>query len=385
MRILLITPYYPPATIGGIESHVSTLAGALRHWHRPAVLAPGDSTLIQDSTAGITVYRSKFVDPSNNTPHSVTDVACYFRTLLLQGKFECLLAHNMHQWVQPEVVVGAHLAAQSVGVPVALRLHNHIESASDVEHIKNLPWAHFLCVSRSVARQLTQYGISEPCLSVVYPPIDTGRFEPFKSNLLRDRFHIPEDNLVVLHASRIYGGANTLSDKGLPTSIEVISAIGDAHLVVAYPAIPTIRESELKALRRLRMIVDKWKCGSRVHLIRASRSSMPAIYNSADVYMMLPRVEAFGQVYIEAAACALPTLGARVGGVPEAIIHETTGFVVHGASDSIIRLRRFKEDISLRQRYGDRGADWVRQEFSALHIASKVSDILRGLCYGKKG
>lgn len=49
------------------------------------------------------------------------------------------------------------------------------------------------------------------------------------------------------------------------------------------------------------------------------------LYSAADVFVGPSLAEAFGQVYIEAAACGTPSIGYAVGGVPEAIADGVSG------------------------------------------------------------
>jgi len=57
------------------------------------------------------------------------------------------------------------------------------------------------------------------------------------------------------------------------------------------------------------------------------------LYNAADLFVMLsrealPDVEGFGLVFLEAAACGLPSLGGRSGGIPDAIEEGKSGWLV---------------------------------------------------------
>ena len=59
------------------------------------------------------------------------------------------------------------------------------------------------------------------------------------------------------------------------------------------------------------------------------------IYSAADVFVGPSLEEAFGQVFVEAAACGTPAIGYPVGGVPEAIVDGVTGRIakeVHPAA-----------------------------------------------------
>lgn len=57
-------------------------------------------------------------------------------------------------------------------------------------------------------------------------------------------------------------------------------------------------------------------------------------YQWADLFLLLTKkqhqyVEGFGLVFLEAAACGTPSIGAPTGGIPEVIHHNETGWLVH--------------------------------------------------------
>src|SRR5207302_1429105 len=69
------------------------------------------------------------------------------------------------------------------------------------------------------------------------------------------------------------------------------------------------------------------------------------------------RVEGFGLVYLEAAACGLPSVATAIGGVPDAVIADRTGLLVEPSADAIAAaIAALAENESLRFTLG-RGAE----------------------------
>jgi phosphatidylinositol alpha-1,6-mannosyltransferase len=72
-------------------------------------------------------------------------------------------------------------------------------------------------------------------------------------------------------------------------------------------------------------------------------SNIRDIYGAADFFCLtgVPdssgRVEGFGLVYLEAAACGLPSVATAIGGVPEAVLGDETGLLVLPSVESIAR------------------------------------------------
>ncbi len=89
--------------------------------------------------------------------------------------------------------------------------------------------------------------------------------------------------------------------------------------------------------------------------------SLPALYAAADVFAMCCRerwggleAEGFGIVFLEAAACGVPSVAGRSGGSHEAVVDGETGYVVepHDVDGLRAAIRALVEDEDLRNRLG---------------------------------
>ncbi|MCC6660308.1 MAG: glycosyltransferase [Phycisphaerales bacterium] len=93
---------------------------------------------------------------------------------------------------------------------------------------------------------------------------------------------------------------------------------------------------------------------------------LATLYAAADLFVGPSLEEAFGQVFIEAAACGTPSVGYPVGGVPEAIADGVSGRVAdlvnpESLADAIDELYR---DPALRRDMGAWGRIWAEGRFS---------------------
>ena len=104
-----------------------------------------------------------------------------------------------------------------------------------------------------------------------------------------------------------------------------------------------------------------------------------SVYDAADLFVMLSRttptrLEGFGLTYLQAAARGLPSLACSVGGVPEAVRHGETGWVLPaeaGPRAVGAALARILEDEELRRRLGE-AARRRSRHFTHARYASDV-------------
>jgi glycosyltransferase involved in cell wall biosynthesis len=121
--------------------------------------------------------------------------------------------------------------------------------------------------------------------------LDTDRFHPGAPD--RERFDLPPDRPVVLMASAL------IDSKRVDDAIRVVARSAcEPMLVVA---------GDGPSRGRLDALASQHLPGRFKRLVVAP-TDMPALYRSADVFLHLSIEEAFGNVYIEAAASGLPVV-----------------------------------------------------------------------------
>jgi glycosyltransferase involved in cell wall biosynthesis len=119
---------------------------------------------------------------------------------------------------------------------------------------------------------------------------------------------------------------------------------------------------------------------------RVDHEKVPALIRSFDV-MVMPSVyesETFGVAAIEASAAGVPVVASRVGGVPEAVLHEQTGLLVpprdvNALADACIKLI---DDPALRGRMGEAGCRFVRRYYSWPDNTRLMAEVYRAAVEG---
>jgi len=114
----------------------------------------------------------------------------------------------------------------------------------------------------------------------------------------------------------------------------------------------------------------------RVHVVGA-RPDMPVVLAELDVLLLTSRAEGMPVALIEAAAAGLPVVAAPVGGVPELVVHERTGFLGETTDELAFHLAALLADPRLRREVGHRARLRVQDRHSAAVLADKLEELYR--------
>ena len=116
----------------------------------------------------------------------------------------------------------------------------------------------------------------------------------------------------------------------------------------------------------------------RVH-VRGFSEEPTQLMNSADVFLMCSRREAFGRVTVEAMKLGKPVVGARSGGTPEIVKEGETGYLYSPGDPRELadRIRDLYADSSAREAMGAKGRQRADERFTLERYGAEVEDILR--------
>lgn len=89
-------------------------------------------------------------------------------------------------------------------------------------------------------------------------------------------------------------------------------------------------------------------------------------YQSADIYIHAAKADTFPTAVLEALACGCPVIATRVGGIPEQVMDNETGFLIQPADPISLSsyLNLLFDDEKLRIRLACNAAEYVRRNFS---------------------
>jgi phosphatidylinositol alpha-1,6-mannosyltransferase len=313
-RTLFITNDFPPRR-GGIESFVLSLCNDL----------PSDRVVVYTAR----MVNSEAVDVGLDFP-VIRDRS---RTLLPTPRVARAVHRLARRYECDEVIFGA--AAPLGLLARGLRRHTAVTHMKGLTHGHEVWWAK-TPLARSMLRRIgddvdvltfvSEYCRREisPALSAqarermerLSPQVDANRFHPgTDGSAWRRRLGLSPRQPVVLSASRL------VRRKGQDSLIrawpDVLRERASAQLVIV---------GDGPSRPRLQRLVRRCGVGESVRFVPGVPwEEMPAVYAMADVFALPCRTrlwglepEAFGIVFLEAAACGLPVVVGDSGGAPEA-------------------------------------------------------------------
>jgi phosphatidylinositol alpha-1,6-mannosyltransferase len=223
--------------------------------------------------------------------------------------------------------------------------------------------------SRNTASLLRSAGVPSDRIAVVYPGVDSNRFSPeVSAHSLRARL-LGNAQCLLLSIGRLQ------RRKGHDLAIQAVASLksrGDRFRYVI------VGDGEERP--RLEALVREAGVSAEVQFLgEVDASALPAYYAAADIFLLPNRedrgdIEGFGIVFLEAASSSKPVIGGRSGGVPEAVVHGQTGFLVSGTDpqELAIAIRALAEDQVLCARLGAAGRERVLKAFTWQRAADVV-------------
>ena len=230
---------------------------------------------------------------------------------------------------------------------------NVISKPRKVVVMPNSPW------TKTVAEQSAI--VNKGVLKTMKYGFPTEVFKPRDKSVCRELLGLPSDAFIVLFAA-----VNVDDDrKGVRHLIEALNRLQLDNLQPVCIGIAGDTSSLFPGTISLGYVDDPW------------RNAL--IYSAADVFVGPSLQEAFGQVFIEAAACGTPSIGYPVGGVQNAIEHGVTGRVASIVHPSALasEIERLYSDESYRNDLAAWGRIEVENEWSYRSAYHHFNNVLR--------
>ena len=224
--------------------------------------------------------------------------------------------------------------------------------------------------SEHTRETLLGMGMAPTSITVIYPGVDVSVFRPgLDVSGLRESLGITPDEKLVLSVGRLS------RRKGFDQVLRAVAELRAENLPVHYVIAGIGEDADY-----LNGLIGDHGLQGVVHMLGAvDPHDLTRWMNACDVFAMPNREingdnEGFGMVFIEAAACGKPSLAGEAGGTGSAVLNETTGLRVDGASRDAVTagLRRLLTEPEWAASLGHAGWNRVSNEFSWSRVAAKT-------------
>lgn len=339
--------------------------------------APGEGDLFDElSSRGIEVRRVPGLG------RGVTGIGDLRALARLGSEFRDFAPDIVHTHASKAGALGRLAAAR---VPKAARVHSfhgHVLEGYFPPFISNRLVAlerrfaertdRVLAVSHATAEDLLRLGVvAEERLMVCPPGVELDELFELASRdgALRELIGSGANDLVV-------GVVGRLAEVKRPElAIEVFRLLagryGGLHLVFVGDG-----EGRRELERAIAGLPDAER--SRVHLIGA-REAMAPVYADLDVVLSTSRSEGMPVALIEAGAAGLPVVATPVGGVPELVAHERTGYLGADVTELAYGLDQLLADPALRKACGQRARMRIEKRHSAKALADRLEALYQAV------
>ncbi|MED0868817.1 N-acetyl-alpha-D-glucosaminyl L-malate synthase BshA [Bacillus spizizenii] len=127
-------------------------------------------------------------------------------------------------------------------------------------------------------------------------------------------------------------------------------------------------------------LVRKYGLENQV-LMLGNQDRVEELYSISDLKLLLSEKESFGLVLLEAMACGVPCIGTNIGGIPEVIKNNVSGFLVDvgDVAAATDRAMSILEDEQLSKRFTEAAMEMLKNEFSSQKIVSQYEQIYADL------
>lgn len=324
-------------------------------------------------------------------PSDIPGVEVVVIPRLLGGKADAILRsrwvkHQLKAW-QPDLI-HAHYAT-SFGLLGALSgLHPYVISAwgsdifsfpkTSILHRNLLEWilskADFLCsTSHIMAQEMIHYISGDKPLEIIPFGVDVKRFAPKSENPLDS--DSSEEAARETQEPVKYGVAKYLYPiYGLDILLRAFAEVSKCH-----PGKVRLRVAgDGPEKENLRLLAAELQIEQHIDWIGPlSNDQVADFYRSLDIVVIPSRQESFGVTAVEGAACGLPVIASRVGGLPEVVLDEKTGLLV--PAEDVIALTVAMERLFLnreeRQRLGLAGRAFVLENYDWQENVSQAENV----------
>lgn len=230
---------------------------------------------------------------------------------------------------------------------------------------------HIVAVSEGQRRKILDARVNPLRVSVIHNAINLDKQEGSGSPRFREKAGIPQDAVLIASAGRLSPEKNYFGM--IEAARMALERNSKLYFVI-------FGEGELRS--QLEERIRHHKLSGRF-LLPGFRNDLLNLLPEIDIFMLPSFTEGLPNVVLEAFAARKPVVATAVGGTPEVVQHEVSGFLsrpddVDSMADQLLRLAESEE---LRNQMGEAGYRHVAEYFSFSEQSRKYEQLYESLYY----
>lgn len=380
MKVCLVAPYFAPVR-GGVETYTYQICKQLRDNFGHAIFVVttkrGYSSVSVEERMGFKAYNLPTAMKIYNTP---VGPGWYrkLREIFAIEKPDVINAHT------PVPFLADITERARDNIPFVLTVHNDIEKLAFLGKLMTAGYYRVLgdktlAQSDSVVVTSKYYLDSSPRLSaqrakltIATCGVDTDVFHP-NFSACPIIYKGCEGRRIILFVGSMDA---THAHKGLDILIRSIAKLRDQYKDILLVAV-----GKGDAVPRYQRLADRLGLGDHVLFPGVLEDfDLANFYRAASICVLpsINRSEGLGLVLIEASACQTPIIGTRVGGIPFAVLDNTTGLLVEPGDINGLAgaVNRILSDPKLATLLAANGYRYVKEHFTWSASADAVNNAL---------
>jgi glycosyltransferase involved in cell wall biosynthesis len=233
----------------------------------------------------------------------------------------------------------------------------------------------FVAMSGRIREEFLGAGVPAEKIHHIPHGVDTGHFRPAgetERRELRRHLGLAEDARLIVYTGRLIRG------KGLETLVEAFAKVAARDPRARLLLVGSGAGQALSVEGDLRRRVEEQGLASRVAL-PGRVEDVAGRLRAADLFVFPSEFEALGISLVEAAACGLPAVGTRTGGIVDVIEDGRSGLLVPPADSAALAaaISALLEDAARRSALGLRAREVALLRFDAEDALERYRGLFR--------
>lgn len=322
----------------------------------------------------ITVKNSSLMNfcESNNIPYSTLNFTngfnffSAFKIKLLSSRLQAKTVH-MHCSPSHTLAIFSKLFGNPANLVLSRRVIFPVRSNFlSYQKFNYKGISKIICVSASTKDVISNTVKNKDKLKVIYDGIDIDKFNGQTNLRLKEKLG--------LMGKKIIGNISAIAaEKDYYTFVDVAEDI-----VHKMPNTHFIIVGSGKEYNNIHSYIASKNLEKNISML-GFRKDVPSLLSIIDVFLMTSVMEGLGSTILDAFASKVPVVATNVGGIPEMVVHETTGLlsIPKDVKDLSYNVMRLLEDDTLAQNITKNAYDIVTTRFSANNMVVETNAVYK--------